>query len=296
MKALRGIFSVICVSIILFALCCPVTAIDFDAEKVYDSVFVVVSGNSMGSGFAVGENCVITNAHVVEDARDIQLDTFTGKSYKAKIAGIDFDKDIAVLFVENEKFQELIIADDEKLNIGDDVYAIGTPKSMAYTLTKGVVSAKQREIDRDIYIQTDAAINHGNSGGPLVNKNGEVIGVNTLKLTDSEGIGLAIPMCVVVDFIKSLNIDVDEKGNVSQVVSVETEPTIAKNNNSDEKKEVPQIKTVPVQSVIVLAVLLFVSVLINLVLMVLLLCRRPKKDKVVIDPRERTDFEIDLLE
>ena len=296
MRMRRGFASIICVLIMLFAFFCPAKAIDFNAEKIYDSVFVVVSGDSMGSGFAIGENCVITNAHVIDDANDIQLNTYTGESYAAKIAGIDFDKDIAVLFVENKTFQPLMVADEGKLNIGDDVYAIGTPKSMAYTLTKGVVSAKEREIDGYKYIQTDAAINQGNSGGPLVNANGEVAGVNTLKLLDSEGIGLAIPMTVVVEFVKSINIAVDENGNVSQVVDIEAESPVAEDSEAQEDEEPVKIKKVPIQAAIVLAVLLFVSVLLNLVLLLILLLRKPKKERVAYDPRERTDFEIDILE
>ena len=108
------------------------------------------------------------------------------------------------------------------MKTGDDIYAIGAPKGMAYTLTKGGVSAKERMIGNKSYIQIDAAINEGNSGGPLLNDAGQVLGMNTLKMSDSEGIGLAIPVNRICEYLKSLGIelkDVYKRQAVSSFIS-----------------------------------------------------------------------------
>ena len=189
-------------------------------------------------------------------------------------------------------------ADYKSLNTGDDVYAIGAPKSMAYTLTKGVISAKEREIGKYKYIQTDAAINEGNSGGPLLNDEGNVIGINTLKMSDSEGIGLAIPMTVVCDFLKSLNIELDENGNVSETI-VQEITNEGKDNPSEKDKDNDKNKNNVVKTPLIVTILLIalcVSVAGNIVLIILLVFQRRKNLNLKYDPRERTDFDIDILE
>lgn len=297
MKLQKVLLSLICVVAVLLALPLSASAIGFTAEEKYNSVFVVTSGNSLGSGFAVGENCIITNAHVLDNPNNIVLTTYAGETHTAYLVGYDQDKDIAVLGVKDAKFTPLTIADYKSLNTGDDVYAIGAPKSMAYTLTKGVISAKEREIGKYKYIQTDAAINEGNSGGPLLNDEGNVIGVNTLKMSDSEGIGLAIPMTVVSDFLKSLNIELDENGNVSETIVQETQdeekdtPPTEKDKDKNEKENanIPLVVTI-------LLIALCVSVAGNVVLIISLVFQKRKNLNLKYDPRERTDFDIDILE
>lgn len=296
MKLQKVLLSLICVVAVLLALPLSASAIGFTAEDKYNSVFVVTSGNSLGSGFAVGENCIITNAHVLDNPNNVMLTTYAGETYSAYLVGYDQDKDIAVLGVKDAKFTPLTIADYSALNTGDDVYAIGAPKSMAYTLTKGVISAKEREIGKYKYIQTDAAINEGNSGGPLLNDEGNVIGVNTLKMSDSEGIGLAIPMTVVSDFLKSLNIELDENGNVSETIIQETkdEEKDKPSDKDDNKEQEKTIKTPLVVTILVIA--LCGSVAGNIVLVILLVFQKRKNLNLKYDPRERTDFDIDILE
>lgn len=297
MKLQKVLLSLICVVAILLALPLSASAIEFKAEEKYNSVFVVTSGNSLGSGFAVGENCIVTNAHVLDNLNNIILTAYAGETHSAYLVGYDQDKDIAILGVKDAKFTPLTITDYKSLNTGDDVYAIGAPKSMAYTLTKGVLSAKEQEIGKYKYIQTDAAINEGNSGGPLLNDEGNVIGVNTLKMSDSEGIGLAIPMTVVSDFLKSLNIELDENGNVSETIVQETK---------DEKKDTPptekdkdknenEIANIPL-IVTILLIALCVSMAGNVVLIISLVFQKRKNLNLKYDPRERTDFDIDILE
>ena len=298
MKLQKVLLSIICVVAVLLALPLSASAIGFTAEEKYNSVFVVTSGNSLGSGFAVGENCIITNAHVLDNPNDIALTTYAGEKHTAYLVGYDQDKDIAVLGVKDAKFTPLTIADYKTLNTGDDVYAIGAPKSMAYTLTKGVISAKEREIGKYKYIQTDAAINEGNSGGPLLNDEGNVIGINTLKMSDSEGIGLAIPMTVVSNFLKSLNIELDENGNVSETIVQETTDE-GKDNPSEKDEDNDKNKNDVVKTPLIVTILLIalcVSVAGNIVLIISLVFQKRKNLNLKYDPRERTDFDIDILE
>ena len=296
MKLQKVLLSIICVVAVLLALPLSASAIGFTAEEKYNSVLVVTSGNSLGSGFAVGENCIITNAHVLDNPNNIILTTYAGETHSAYLVGYEEDKDIAVLGVTDAKFTPLTIADYKSLNTGDDVYAIGAPKSMAYTLTKGVISAKEREIGKYKYIQTDAAINEGNSGGPLLNNEGNVIGINTLKMSDSEGIGLAIPMTVVSDFLKSLNIELDEHGNVSETIVQETKDE-GKDKPADENDDKGQEKIVTTPLVVtILLIVLCGSVAGNIVLVILLVFQKRKNLNLKYDPRERTDFDIDILE
>ena len=296
MKLQKVLLSLICVVAVLLALPLSASAIGFKAEDKYTSVFVVTSGNSLGSGFAVGENCIVTNAHVLDSPNNIVLTTYAGETHSAYLVGYDQDKDIAVLGVKDVKFTPLTIADYNSLNTGDDVYAIGAPKSMAYTLTKGVISAKEREIGKYKYIQTDAAINEGNSGGPLLNDEGNVIGVNTLKMLDSEGIGLAIPMTAVSDFLKSLNIELDENGNVSETIIQETkeDEKDKPSEKNDDKGQEKSLKTPLVVTILIIA--LCCSVAGNIILVILLVFQKRKNLNLKYDPRERTDFDIDILE
>ena len=296
MKLQKTLLSLICVVAVLLAFPLSASAIGFTAEEKYNSVFVVTSGNSLGSGFAVGENCIVTNSHVLDNPNNIVLTTYAGETHTAYLVGYNQDKDIAVLGVKDAKFTPLTIADYKSLNTGDDVYAIGAPKSMAYTLTKGVISAKERKIGKHTYIQTDAAINEGNSGGPLLNDAGNVIGINTLKMSDSEGIGLAIPMTVVSDFLKSLNIELDENGNVAEAIVQETkDKETDKPSNKDEDNEQEKPTNTPL-IVTILTFALCVSVAGNIVLVILLVFQKRKNLNLKYDPRERTDFDIDILE
>lgn len=289
---------------ILFASTLYVEAIGFDAEKAYESIFVIYSGESLGSGFAIGENCIVTNAHVIQNSHSITVETYGGAKHKASVLGMDEKLDVAVLVVEDARFTYLEVADLSSMKTGDDIYAIGAPNGMAYTLTKGSVSAKERMVRNQIYIQIDAPINQGNSGGPLMSDAGQVLGMNTLKISNSEGIGLAIPISRVCEYLKHLGIELDAKGNVvnsvdnsGEITSSNTEPNENNKNNEndenadsyDEKKATNIIASIAV----VVAVL---SLAVNVVLVVLLLHEKKKNIVVPYDPRERTDFEIDILE
>ena len=166
---------------------------------------------ALGSGFIIDEKgIVITNNHVIQNAEDILVRVNGDEEYKAKIIGKDPLSDIAVLKIEaDEKFIPVKFGDSDKSRIGDWVIAIGNPFGLGGTVTSGIISARNRSIGLARYedfIQTDASINQGNSGGPLFNMNGDVIGINTAILgqSGSIGIGFAIPSNSAVKVINQL--------------------------------------------------------------------------------------------
>ena len=157
--------------------------------------------SSLGSGFIVDkEGTVITNNHVINNAEDIVV-RVGEKEYKAKIVGADPYMDIAVLKIESkDTFTPVKFGDSDKARVGDWVMAIGNPFGLGGTVTAGIISARNRDINLtryDDFIQTDASINQGNSGGPLFNMDGDVVGINTAIIAPNQsgsiGIGFAIP-------------------------------------------------------------------------------------------------------
>ncbi len=198
----------------------PAAAIGFDAESVFASVVVVFSGDAVGSGFTIGGNCIVTNAHVIDDPSDTRVVTRDGQTWAAVVVVLDDERDVAALQVADAAFPVLAVADPTGSAIGDDVYAVGAPENLAYTLTRGIVSARQRMLGQRVYIQTDAAINPGSSGGPLLTDDGAVLGMNSGKLTDSEGLGLAIPMTVVCDVLTDHGVALNGHGNVNGTLTL----------------------------------------------------------------------------
>jgi serine protease Do len=168
--------------------------------------------SSLGSGFIIKENgTVITNNHVIANAEDI-LVKVGDKEYKAKVVGADPYMDIAVLKMETkDKFTPVSFGDSDKARVGDWAVAIGNPFGLGGTVTAGIISARNRDINLtryDDFIQTDASINQGNSGGPLFNLKGEVIGINTAIIAPGQsgsiGIGFAIPANAASNVIDQL--------------------------------------------------------------------------------------------
>jgi serine protease Do len=166
--------------------------------------------SSLGSGFIINKNgTVITNNHVINNADDIVVKV-GDKEYKAKIIGADPYADVAVLKIDSKDiFKPVKFGDSDKARVGDWVIAIGNPFGLGGTVTSGIISARNRDINLtryDDFIQTDASINQGNSGGPLFNLNGDVIGVNTAIIGQggSVGIGFAIPSNAASDVVDQL--------------------------------------------------------------------------------------------
>ena len=168
--------------------------------------------SSLGSGFVIKENgTVVTNNHVIANAEDIIV-RVNDKEYKAKVIGADPYMDIAVLKVQsNDKFVTVKFGDSDKARVGDWAVAIGNPFGLGGTVTAGIISARNRDINLtryDDFIQTDASINQGNSGGPLFNLSGDVIGINTAIIAPGQsgsiGIGFAIPANAASNVIDQL--------------------------------------------------------------------------------------------
>lgn len=197
-------------------------------DKIFDAVVVVETYNGNkgiagGTGFVykVDKNkaYIMTNNHVIEDGNKVYVTFTNGEKVATEIVGGDSYADIAVLSVDSSKIISVAeIGSSEEAKVGDTVFATGAPLDTAYswTVTRGIVSGKERMVpvstDNGVsdwimkVLQTDAAINSGNSGGPLANSNGEVIGVNALKLVDSgiEGMGFAIPIEDALEFAERI--------------------------------------------------------------------------------------------
>ena len=180
-----------------------------------------------GSGFILTEDgYILTNYHVVENSSSITVAMYNGDTYDATLIGYDESNDVAVLKVDAEGLSPVVLGDSDNLNVGDSVVAIGNPLGeLTFSLTAGLVSAKDREVTlsnsltMDL-IQTDCAINSGNSGGALFNLYGEVIGITNAKYSSSsssstasiDNIGFAIPINHVLSIVKSII----EKGYISK--------------------------------------------------------------------------------
>ncbi len=170
-----------------------------------------------GSGFIAevnGQTVVVTNNHVVNGASSITVTFTDGNGYSAKLLGVDKYADLAVLYLENASadLKPLEIVASSSLEVGDPVIAIGSPYGLQGSVTSGIISALGRTISEDLsgsviisgVIQTSTPINSGNSGGPLVNYAGQVVGITTAIVSDSQGLGFAIPSNTILREIKSL--------------------------------------------------------------------------------------------
>ncbi len=190
------------------------------AASALPGVVSVRAGQATGSGFAIDtQGHVVTNAHVVEGARNVSVVLSNGRSLDASILGVDSNNDLAVLQVSGDPsgLRALTLGKSSQLKVGDPVLAVGSPLGLEGTVTAGIVSAVNRQArfgdsgNRQTAIQTDAAINPGNSGGPLVNAAGQVVGVNTAIATlgsssrsGNIGIGFAIPVDRMTTIVKGL--------------------------------------------------------------------------------------------
>ncbi len=172
-------------------------------KAITQPVFTIENRKGFGSGFMVGSSgYIITNYHVVQEDTTPMIRIAADKKIKATIVKVNPDYDLALLKIENNTTQPLAVGNSNDLTQGEEVYAVGTPldKSFGQSVTKGIISGF-REFNGVKFIQTDVSINSGNSGGPLVNDRGEVIGITTLKLAGKgiEGLGFCIPISLAVE-------------------------------------------------------------------------------------------------
>ncbi|MBN1805580.1 MAG: Do family serine endopeptidase [Sedimentisphaerales bacterium] len=177
------------------------------------------SRTAQGSGFLISsDGYILTNNHMVEEAEKIKVELTDGREYTAKIIGTDPASDVAVIKVDDKNLPFLELADSDKLEVGEWVLAIGNPLGLSHTVTAGIVSAKGRSgfnLARfEDFIQTDAAINFGNSGGPLINLDSKVVGINTaiVGAGGNIGIGFAIP----INMVKNIYDQLVQNGTVAR--------------------------------------------------------------------------------
>lgn len=172
------------------------TQADFSTviEEAVKGVVGITTDRSIGSGFIVNpEGFIITNYHVIIDTEEINVFTFDRKVIPAKLLAYDNVRDLALLKIDGN-YNALKLGDSDEVEVGNKVIAIGNPLGLSFTVTEGIVSALERRGQNGLreYIQTDVSLNPGNSGGPLINTLGEVIGINNFKISDTEGLGFAL--------------------------------------------------------------------------------------------------------
>ena len=180
----------------------------------------------LGTGVIVSQaGYILTNQHLAQKVNSNVVVTLnSGKSVKGKIVWVEANLDLALIKVEEANLKAVRLGNSESISLGEEVYAIGNPLGAEFkgSITKGIISGLNRTIlfqeeGKDVFmeglLQTDASINPGNSGGPLINHKGEVIGINTVKITSAEGIGFAIPVNIVQNVVQSF----EETGNFEEV-------------------------------------------------------------------------------
>jgi len=180
-------------------------------EDVINSVMTITTNSGIGSGFIINEEgYVVTNAHVLADetghlASNINVITYGGEKIPAEFIGFDGSLDIALLKIL-ENYDALELADSDEVKQGERVIAIGGPFGLGFSVTDGIVSAVHREGINEIaaYIQTNTELNPGNSGGPLINKEGKVIGMNNFKISGAEGLGFALESNYIKDIVNQI--------------------------------------------------------------------------------------------
>lgn len=172
------------------------TSADFSGiiEDIIKGVVTIRTDIGQGTGFIISsEGYVVTNAHVIERAKAAGIITYDGELHQVELIGKNEYMDIALLKISGD-YDMLELADSDDVQIGEKVIAIGNPLGLQFSVSEGIVSGVHRPglNEMEVYIQTDAALNPGNSGGPLINKEGEAIGINNFKIGGTEGMGFAL--------------------------------------------------------------------------------------------------------
>ncbi|MFC1682310.1 S1C family serine protease [Nanoarchaeota archaeon] len=175
-------------------------------EDVIKSVVTIQTDISQGTGFIISdEGYIVTNAHILSGGSRIQTLTYEQEIISAEFIGYHSELDIALLKIDGD-FTSLELADSDQIQIGEKVIAIGNPLGLQFSVSEGIISATHRPGVNEIeaYIQTDAALNPGNSGGPLINKQGKVIGINNFKIGGGESLGFALESNYIKDAVNNI--------------------------------------------------------------------------------------------
>ena len=177
-------------------------------EDIIPSIVSVGTDISQGSGFIItDEGHVITNAHVLEGARYAKVLLYGSNEWVlTELIGYDLDLDIAILKIQGSGYDFLEFDDSDDVRVGEKVIALGNPLGLSFSVTEGIVSGLHREGPNELlaYVQVDVPLNQGNSGGPLVNKRGKVIGINNFKIQNSENLGFALESNYAIDGINNI--------------------------------------------------------------------------------------------
>jgi serine protease Do len=182
-------------------------------KQIGEAVVQVRTPSGLGSGFFINaDGYLITNFHVIEGETELTIEVYrqvdgqlNRETYKkVRIVAINKFQDLALLKIEDKnapKFKYVTLGNSDPLSVGESVFAIGSPMGLERTVTEGIVSTKTRDMEGELYLQTTAQINPGNSGGPLFDMAGNVIGVTNMKIMFGEGLGFAIPVELVRNFL-----------------------------------------------------------------------------------------------
>lgn len=171
------------------------------------SVVTIKTDLGQGSGFVIANGgFVVTNEHVIDGASAAVIITYDGKQHRVALIGDDSTMDIALLKMDDTSYAPLILGDSNNVQVGVKVIAIGNPLGLQFSVSEGIVSAINREGENNLndYIQTDASLNPGNSGGPLIDVSGNVIGINNFKISNSENIGFALESNYIKSTVNSI--------------------------------------------------------------------------------------------
>ena len=174
------------------------------AQRGLESTVVISTDVGTGSGAFIRDNgYIVTNYHVISGATKGGVKTSDGAIHAMRIVGSNQNQDIAVIQIQ-ENYPILAFGNSDNVAVGNKVIAIGSPSGLEFTVTEGIVSAIHRQVDGSTYIQTDVPINPGNSGGPLIDLNGNIIGINTKKVANAEGLGLSIESNIVKPIVDNI--------------------------------------------------------------------------------------------
>jgi S1-C subfamily serine protease len=175
-------------------------------DDVIKGVVSIKTNKGSGSGVIFDQGgYLMTNLHVVDDVSSITVTNFEGQRSLASIIGISKDVDLAILKIDDLfSFNALKFARDEDVKVGSKVIAVGNPLGLSFTVTEGIISSKNRLIDGQIFLQTDVSVNPGNSGGPLINSAKRIVGINTFKLSNTQGLGFAIPSSTAQSMVQQV--------------------------------------------------------------------------------------------
>lgn len=263
-------------------------------EKASESVVTILCGEALGSGFVVNSNgYILTNNHVVKDGNTkVKLGE---KEFTGKVIDKDSTKDVAIVKIDGVKNIPVItLSDSDKITNTEDVYAIGSPQGLEKTTTKGIISNKTREINNQKFIQIDAVINPGSSGGPLLNDNGEAIGINTMIDEATNDYGFALPINVAkefldkneIDYVLTLDSALEKKADEKEEKSVE---------NKDEKNgEAPSpIENIKNNKVYLISSIVIIILVIGGIVFAILYIKK-KKQKVLVNNNTKKDDYSDI--